>query len=271
MGKNEAIELAISNDPYLVKRKAPTEAEQQLFLKEVLYYCPLCGKDLRNRRQAKRNKLYEIAHIFPNSPTVEQYTRLSVLPRLGNNSESFENKIALCKNCHDQQDEHTTAEDYLNLLNKKKQFLRNTDLRDSTLTMGLEEVEIAEVVKKVCLINEDELTKLNYAPVNLSKKFNANEHLIKNKISGYVTAYYPYIRDLFKEMEGTNGFRIETLSLQIKCCFTKMEAITTDKNAIFNQLVDWIKAKTQSASKEACEAVISFFVQNCEVFHEITE
>lgn len=39
------------------------------------------------------NKLYEIAHIFPNSPTEEQYEQLSGLPRLGDNSESLINML----------------------------------------------------------------------------------------------------------------------------------------------------------------------------------
>ena len=100
MAKNDAIAKAITADPDLKERKAPSEADQQLYLKEVSFLCPLCGASLRHRRQKKTNKLYEIAHIFPNSPTEEQYERLSALPRLGDNSESFENKIALCKNCH---------------------------------------------------------------------------------------------------------------------------------------------------------------------------
>lgn len=112
MAKNDAIARAIAADPYLKERKAPTEAEQQLYLKEVSFSCPLCGTILRHRRQKKANKLYEIAHIFPNSPTEEQYGCLGTLPRLGDNSESFENKIALCKDCHAQQDFHTTQRVY---------------------------------------------------------------------------------------------------------------------------------------------------------------
>lgn len=123
MAENEAIAKAIAADPYLKKRKAPTEAEQQLYLKEVSFSCPLCGKILRHKKQGKANKLYEIAHIFPNSPTEEQYELLSKLPRLGDNSESFENKIALCKDCHNQQDYHTTQADYLKLLDIKQHFL----------------------------------------------------------------------------------------------------------------------------------------------------
>ena len=87
----------------------------------------------------------------------------------------------------------------------------------------------------------------------------------------YVTNYYPYIRDCFKELEGINGFRLNALSLQIKSCFVKMEGISSSKSDIFNHLVEWIMSKSLTTSREACEAVISFFVQNCEVFHEITK
>lgn len=270
VAKNEAIAKAIAADPYLKERKAPTPAEQQLYLKEVSFSCPLCGRILQHRKQEKANKLYEIAHIFPNRPTEEQYERLSALPRLGDNSESFENKIALCKDCHDQQDYHTTKADYLKLLKKKQHFLKLTDLHEATLTMGLE-LEIADVVQRVCSLREDEMASLNYTPVRLTKKFTADELLLKNRIGMYVTSYYPYIRDCFKELEGINGFRLNALSLQIKSCFTKMEGISDSKSDIFDQIANWIMSKTLSTSREACEAVVSFFVQNCEVFHEITE
>lgn len=270
MARNDTIAKAITEDSYLRDRKAPTEADQQLYLKEVSFSCPLCGKVLRHRKQGKANKLYEIAHIFPNSPTVEQYELLGELPRLGDNSESFENKIALCKDCHNRQDYHTTQEDYLNLLKKKQHFLKLTDLHEATLTMGLE-LEIADVVKKVCSLHDEEIASLNYTPVRLTKKFTTNESLLKKRIGMYVTNYYPYIRDCFKELEGINGFRLTSLSLQIKSCFIKMEGISDNKSDIFDQLVDWVKSKTLSTSRAACEAVISFFVQNCEVFHAITE
>ena len=186
------------------------------------------GKFFSIGGKEKANKLYEIAHIFPNSPTEEQYDLLGSLPRLGDDSECFENKIALCKDCHDQQDYHTTPADYLNLLEKKEHLLKLTNLHEATLTMGLE-LEISDIVKKVCSLREDEMARLNYTPVKLTKKFSADEFLLKTQIGMYVTSYYPYIRDCFKEVEGVNGFRLTALSLQINSCFTKMEVIMRDK------------------------------------------
>ncbi len=162
---------------------------------------------------------------------------MSSLPLLGQNSEPFENKIALCKDCPAQQSYHTTQADYLRLLKKKEHFLEPTDLHEATLTMELEK-EIEEIVNKVCSLREDELANLNYIPVRLVKKITLNELLFKNRVSMYVTSYYPYTRDCFKELEGINGFRLKALSLQIKSCFVKMDAISNNKSDIFNQLVE---------------------------------
>lgn len=258
----------IQADAYLKSRKNPTEAQIRLYLREVDYHCPLCGKELQSRKQKKNNKLFEIAHIYPNSPTNEQYENLFGAERLGDDSECYENKIALCKDCHDTQDYHTSLIDYVKLLEIKKKCLRSTALHDATKTLGLE-YEIEQVVKEICNISIDEYSELNYTAINIANKFTTSEILIKTKISAYVFNYFTYIRDLFTQMDGNNGFMFGILCSQIRCAFLKMNETGATKNEIFDSLVDWINNKTHTISKEACEAVVSFFVQNCEVFYEI--
>ena len=267
----EEYKEAVKNDPYLIPRKKSEEYENRLFLREVDYHCPLCGKELQSRRQKKLSeKMFQIAHIYPNRPTKEQYETLYSLERLGNNCESFENRIALCKDCHGTQDFHTTKDEYLHLLNLKKDMLKMTALLDVTSYLGLEQ-EIEQVIINITKLTTDELSKLNYAPIPLANKFEPNELVLKTKVAGYVTTYFPYIRDLLKDLDGKNSFSFSVLCGQIKACFEKMETVTTDKNAIFQQIVSWIKNKAVSNSQEACEVVVSFFVQDCEVFHEITQ
>lgn len=268
---NDEYKEAVKNDSYLIPRKSRTEEyELRLFLREVNYHCPLCGKELQSRRQKKLNeKMFQIAHIYPNSPTKEQYETLYGLERLGNNCESFENRIALCKDSHGTQDFHTTKDEYLHLLNLKKDMLKMTALLDVTSSLGLEQ-EIEQVIINITNLTSDELSALNYEPVPLANKFKPNELVLKTKVASYVTTYFPYIRDLLKDMNGENNFLFSVLCGQIKACFEKMETVTTDKMAIFQQIVSWIKNKTVSNSQNACEAVVSFFVQDCEVFHAIT-
>lgn len=266
----EKFKLLISNDEYLVERKDVSHFEKTMHLRETNFKCPLCGKDLLNRKQKKSNSLFEIAHIYPNKPTQEQYETLQGLERLGQNCESFENKIALCLDCHRTQDFHTTKEEYLKLLKIKKTLLKNTLFNDLTIELTLES-EIKEVLQKLTNLNEEELASLNYSPVKLSKKFLSNEYVLKTKVSAYVIRYYPYIRDILNSLDGTNNFNVNVLCLQVKTAFTKLTTVSTNKEEIFNHLVNWIQEKTCSNSKLACEVIVSFFVQNCEVFNEITE
>ncbi len=268
--ETESIITSTSNDGYLRERKRPTLAEEQQYLREVSFHCPLCGAILRKQRQKKPNKLYEIAHIYPNRPTPEQEITLKGVERLGENSESFENKIALCKNCHEAQDYHTTKEDYLTLLAKKKECLRKTKLEDITEQMVLEE-DIAKIVHGICSLESHDFADLNYNPVAIEKKFRQSEALLKIKVSGYVTAYYVYIRGLFSEAELSRNNIFSIVSMEMKLCFTKLSEVTDNKSTIFQKMVEWISVKIPDSSIEACEALISFFVQNCEVFNEISE
>lgn len=241
-----------------------------MFLTEVDNACPICGKILKYSKQKKNNKLYEIAHIYPNSPTLEQFKTLNGLERLGCNCESNENKIALCKECHGTQDYHTTKEEYLSLLNKKKHLLQLKELKESTVTLGLEE-ELTIIIEKLSKLSEKEFEDIVMEPLPLSKKFLPEDFLLKKKVSYNVTSYYTYIRDLFRNIEGKKHFTFETLSMQIRSCFIKMSQISQNKEDIFSNIAEWIQKKTDSESTTACEILVSFFVQNCEVFNEITE
>ena len=49
----EDLKDTLKTDSYLQPRKNPTEAELRLFLREVNYHCPLCGKELQSRQQKK--------------------------------------------------------------------------------------------------------------------------------------------------------------------------------------------------------------------------
>ena len=40
---------------------------------------------------------------------------------------------------------------------------------------------------------------------------------------------------------------------------------------IYSAMAIWVKDATSSTSLPACEILVSFFIQNCEVFNEIAE
>lgn len=257
-------------DNYLQPRKNPTPSEIQLYLIEVNNTCPLCGRTLRMKGQRKPGaQLFEIAHIYPNSPTNEQLETLKDVEVLGDNSESFENKIALCEPCHTQQDYHTSKSEYEKLVAIKKRLNLKFNLKELSDDLGLEK-DIKIVIGKLADIKTAEFIKLNYSAIPLANKFNNDDELLKNKVKHYIDNYYYFIKKEFQNLDETPGFSFEALTFQVRAAFVKFEKEGASKLQIFDCLVDWIYNKTTSSNKIACEAIISFFVQNCEVFREIS-
>ena len=169
MTKAELIKI-VESDPYHKDRQNLNDTEIRLYLREVNYHCPLCGKELQYRGQKKQDqKLFQIAHIYPNSPTLEQYTNFNGLRRLGNDCESFENKIALCLECHPTQDFHTTAQEYTQLLEIKERLYRASeasarlDNEMSSIKAMMDELEQLGVGNTVIDDSlEDEVTVNNF-------------------------------------------------------------------------------------------------------------
>ena len=92
---------------------------------------------------------------------------------------------------------------------------------------------------------------------------------MESKIEQYVSLYFYTIRNLFNDLEYKDNFNI--VASQIHTAFLLAEKGKLSKSQIFSDLVSWIESKIPGYSKESYEAIISFFVQNCEVFNEITE
>ncbi len=189
---------------------------------------------------------------------------------MGQSSEDFENKIALCFSCHSTQDYHTTKEDYLRLLSIKKSKLERCALHDAVNEMHLD-AELEYIVNRIRKTPLSQLSALKMVPVPLADKFEDEDAPLYSRIIGHVSQYYTYIRDLFKEQDGNEGFVFTALCLEVRAAYIRMEAASTDKEAIFCALSNWINTNVPSASQTACDIIAAFFVQNCEVFNEISK
>ena len=260
----------MSDDLYCIDRIKPNETDVRLFLMEVGCRCPRCGKSFTLIKGKKEYKNYQIAHVYPNSPSDIEIALLSGLERLGENSESFENKMALCKDCHGKFDLHKTRDEYIWFLNKKKELLRMTALVTGTDILGLES-EIELIVNKIVTSTNAEITPLNLKGIKIKRKIEDNENLLRTKIEGYVLFYFYYIKGVFDNLDIEGKLNFEVVASEVRTCFIKCNAIGSGQPEIFNAVVAWVKAKTSTSSNESCEALVSFFVQNCEVFNEIPE
>ncbi|MCQ2791923.1 MAG: HNH endonuclease [Bacilli bacterium] len=266
------IKKLIESDKYLVGRKDKAGNEEKILLNEVHFYCPKCGKLLVPlKKKTKSVKLYEIAHIFPCNPSVDFYSRIYKLKRLGDNSESLDNLIILCFDCHAAYDSATTAEEYMEMVSLKEKYIERATLQQISNSMNLED-DIEKIIKALSTIDCSQLEELKLKPISINNKIPDSCHLLKQKIIDNVRNYYYYIKNIFSEEEN-KGVNFDLIASQFKSCFIGLSKKTVDLEWIFNEMVNWLMNKISviSSSKSACEAVVSYFVQNCEVFNEITK
>ena len=259
-------------DNYLQPRIAITENVDIQHVQEVGGFCPICGKQLLVKKGSKIKKQYQIAHIYPNSPNQHQKVELDGLERLGDTCEDFENKIALCKTCHGYYDDHTTKEEYLKILAIKKELLTINKIQEKLSAEEIEE-ELLLIMEQLSNATDREIEEvsLKYKGIKVANKIEEQYCLLRRRVEFNVCTYYGFIKDNMKNLSEQKRLNFDLLAAEIRTAYLKSAGNTEDKIIIFNSMVSWMKSKITSASKEACEVMVSFFIQNCEVFDEISE
>jgi hypothetical protein len=249
------------------KRKNITPNLDARLLAEANSLCPLCGKCLLGEKGGRSVKLYEIAHIYPHSPTQEQKETLKDVVK-PSNIESFENLISICQDCHKTQDFYTTKEDYMRLYNLKQKITRQTMAMDAATSVPIE-TQIEDVLRKLNEVDINQILPLSYTPIAVEQKI--NDVLLRQKIKSFVVCFFPFVQSLFEELDCSGKNKFNQIASEFKLCFQKMEEQNLSAEEIFNGISKWLMSKTQGKYPVACETIVAFFIQNCEVFNEISK
>ena len=246
------------------KRKRCNDIELARLLDETDSLYPICGHHLLENKNGKIIKCYQIAHIYPHSPTTEQLDALvQVVPPV--DVEGLDNLIPLCFNCHKRQDSCTTEKDYWRLYNIKKVLSRKFMGKQITADFDLES-EIQTVIESLSTLTAEDLAELNYTPVYIDDK--VHTPVLRVAIANNVAQFYGYIENLFREIDNSSPGSFGNIATAVKRCFLKQESSQwfQSESELFEYMVSWLKSKT-NGDRHVCEIIISFFVQSCEVFH----
>ena len=85
-----------------------------------------------------------------------------------------------------------------------------------------------------------------------------------------MNGYYPVVKKIFQIMNEAQKIYYEGFAMSVRMTYMKENQKGAPQSMIFNALVDWLMNGTNT-DRESCEVVIAYFVQNCEVFDEISE
>ena len=228
--------------------------------------CPICGTPLFHEKKKRYFKSYELAHIYPLNPTKEEEEILKEVRRLSEDVNDEANVIPLCCQCHTKFDHPRTQEEYNELCMIKNKIIAEAKQRQVRNKYTLE-FEIVEIINALNSFTDSESSEISYDIKVLDQKFNSTIHSITSrKIRNMVVQYYPFIKKRLSDIDTETGtamliasqirtFYLEQLKLQI-----------VSQQEIFENIVTWIMLKTKVSSRDAADIIVSFFIQDCEVF-----
>ena len=175
--------------------------------------------------------------------------------------------VILCVDC-EREMQNASEDDKLALLSDKHYLENLTAARNATSLYTLQN-QIEDVLREVNLMDVTDDTRLKIEPVKVEKK--VTEKRLKERVLFDVTQLYEGVNNALDRLAGENKLNVDKFAKSIKRMYEDASESLPSQSAIYNLLVETLFEKTGRKYKEACEIIISYFVQRCEVFDEIAE
>ena len=242
------------------------EYEDAPLLMEANYECPLCHKKLVETVKGQAIKRYRITQIFPDDLDAGTAAAFDEAYKAPSRLDIPENLIALDEECSDRYLFSPTLEEYKELRELKELLARNFAAKSAINSIKLED-DIRTVLDALSKIsNESDLIQLNYTALRIDEKFTPENFIIKTETQMQVVMYYRYIEKVFSESE----VDFDMIATEIRLSSKNLENSGMSQAEVIAALSEWIRNKAGLGpdGQFACNIVVSFFIQNCEVFHK---
>ena len=258
--------LYAANRPNKKRADDIVEYEDAPLLAEANYECPLCHKKLVETVKNLPIKKYRITQIFPDSLDEDTATLFDAAYKAPSRLDTPENLIALDEECSDRYLLSPTVEEYKKLRETKEILTRNFAAKAVVNTIQLEE-DIRTVLDALSTIrSESELVQLEYDALRIDEKFKPENFILKTETQIQVVMYYRYIEKVFSESE----VDFDMIATEIRLSSKNLENSGMSQAEVIAALSEWIRNKAGLGpdGQFACNIVVSFFIQNCEVFYK---
>ncbi|NLK52542.1 MAG: hypothetical protein GX295_08885 [Syntrophomonadaceae bacterium] len=256
-------------------KPAPTKDEipdtDFFLLLEANSICPLCTKPLVENKNNNSLKNYKITHIIPPNPSKEEEAELGDLIDLSTDVDAFNNKIALCLDCANRYSLHTTQDECEHLMDIKNRLYRNFAANEVLNKMYLEE-QIEAVIRQISVAPPEQLSDtLNYKALRVRDKIPGSNIPLLIKTEGFVIQYYRFIESVFSQLEREGRLNSKNVAVDVRRTYDSLVTYGLTQDEIFARLTGWFRNKTNAQSALACEILVAFFVQSCEVYDALTK
>lgn len=235
---------------------------------EVNGSCPLCRRDLLVKKKGKNVRAFDVAHIYPLHPTPHEEKILEGEALLSEHIDSEANFIALCKECHKIYDTQKTVEEYRQLVAIKNEINKIKELSILWDKQTLHK-DISVVANKIGLLDAMSIknTLLSYDALKLSDKKDETFGIINEiKVSQFILSFFFPIKEALKDLERQEKAKSAFICSQVRSYYVLLLMKGFNQDQIFEKMTDWFMTNTGITDRSKSEVLVSFFIQNCEVY-----
>lgn len=254
----------------VIAKASPTKDETE-FVVETNRTCGLCGTTIYKNLNKKTLYRFVIAEIYPPNLPDELIDNFNEIKPKPTDAKAKYNKICLCPTCATNYSINPNTTDYQKLVEKKKALLKTSSAKEKIDIVSLDQ-DIIDVLQKLRNFKETpEIKELRTIPLEIKEKIHDND-ILRDHIIDDVNKYYYFIRKTLNQIDGT-GTEFKIIANSFQNCYLKLSQEKLEQEEIYYKIIDWMLSKLELSDnfKTACQIIVSFFVQNCEVFDEITE
>ena len=162
-----------------------------------------------------------------------------------------------------------TAETLSRMKEIKKELVQAYEAREIAGDQTVQDA-VGLVVAKIPKLSRPVNVDLNYNPVTVRQKIAISNEMLYSKAQMHVNMYYPAVDEAFREMSTEGKLRFSQFSLQVRAIFLGLQEKEYTQDKIYYELTKWLFDATNE-NWSACEVVISYFIQKCEVFDAVAQ
>lgn len=130
---------------------------------------------------------------------------------------------------------------------------------------------ISGVIGKIQKLKEKDLEQASLDPKEIKQKIDPDVSFVLYKtVNNYVTTYFVKIKEIMMSMDKRNEIDYESVQDQMHAIYRKLKKANKSNEEIFNEITEKIH-KVSLRDNIYCQIVVSYFIQNCEVFDAITK
>lgn len=205
-----------------------------------------------------------LTHIDKNR-TINNFQVIDLKMKTKTKAGRYENLIAVCPLCFERLQGHLTSEQTKYFTKIRHNHISKSEMQNLLLETNIDQ-SISKLLTQISNIGLHIENNEIKNPVKPSEKFDSSlDYGNKIQIEALVKRTYLFVRNIIKQLDEKGDIKYELLQASVRLKYLQLRDKSNSQEEIFIQLVDYFK-NISNQSDSVCRIVVSFFIQNCDVF-----